>query len=177
MITATTLITKRLQLSTPKKEDLEQVVTLLNESPEFSNNTLNLPYPYTKANGEFWISLAENGLRNEDAVIFAIKDKKNLNLMGGIGLHITPAHHKAELGYWIGKPFWNKGYATEALESVLNYGLNQLNLNKIYASHFLHNPASGKIMEKCGMQIEATLIGEYYKNGNPLDIIRFAKFR
>ncbi len=177
MIPPPILITERLQLSPPVDADLEQLVFLLNESPDFSKNTLTMPYPYTKENGEFWIQLSENGLKNNDAVILAIRNRETAEIIGGIGLHITANHHKAEVGYWLGQSFWNQGYSTEALQCVLKYGFTQLNLHKIYASHFLYNPASGRIMEKCGMQKEAILVGEYFKEGKPLDIIRYSKFQ
>ena len=54
------------------------------------------------------------------------------------------------------------------------FGFQDLGLNKIYATHFPHNPASGKIMQNCGMKLEATLKQEYFKNGKPLDVLKYS---
>ena len=73
--------------------------------------------------------------------------------MGLIGIHHwDKANQKAEIGYWLGKEFWNKGYVTEAMAEVLAFGFKVLNLNKMFANFFPHNPASGRVMEKSGMR-------------------------
>ena len=64
--------------------------------------------------------------------------------------------HQGELGYWIGVPYWGKGYCTEAGEALLEYGFTELDLNRIHASYFSRNPASGRVMEKLGMTYEGT---------------------
>ena len=58
------------------------------------------------------------------------------------------------MGYWIGKPYWNGGYCTEAAAAVLAYAFDALNLNRVYAHHFSSNPPSGRVMEKIGMKYE-----------------------
>ena len=92
--------------------------------------------------------------------------------MGAIGLH-DREDDKAELGYWIGIPYWDKGYVTEAAKAIIDFGLNELKLNKIFATHFIHNPASGRIMEKIGMEQEAVLIKEIKKDGEYFDLVRY----
>ena len=61
---------------------------------------------------------------------------------------------KGKQGYWLGKDYWNKGYATEAVKAVIGYGFEKLRLNRIYAGHFTKNPASGRVMQKTGMTHE-----------------------
>ena len=70
---------------------------------------------------------------------------------------LSPPHANAEMGYWIGKPYWNRGYGTEAAGGVLRYAFEQLGLNRVYAAHFRRNPASGRIMQKIGMTYEGCL--------------------
>ena len=82
-----------------------------------------------------------------------------------MGLKINQRFNRAELGYWIGFPFWGKGYATEAAQAMLKFGFEQLNLNKIYAVHTTENPNSGKVMQKNGMVREGELV-DHYKKGN-----------
>ena len=65
--------------------------------------------------------------------------------------------NQAELGYWIGKPYWNKCYASEAAKAILRFGFKELNLHRIHAHHLSRNPASGKVLQKIGMQHEGCL--------------------
>jgi len=168
-----TLSTERLVLSQPTISDLEDVVFQMNSTSEISENTLSLPFPYREENAHFWFKMAEDGFVNKDAFIFGIREKENLKLIGAIGLHLDSGNYKAEVGYWLGKSFWNKGYVSEALQKILKFGFEELNLNKIYASHFLHNPASGKVLEKNGFVYEGTLYQEILKNNQFLDIKRY----
>lgn len=171
-----TLTTERLVLSQSTISDLEDVIFQMNSTPEISENTLSLPFPYREENAHFWFQMAEYSFEKKEAFIFGIREKENLKLIGAIGLHLDMLHNKAEVGYWIGKSFWNKGYVSEALQRVLKFGFEALNLNKIYASHFLHNPASGKVLEKNGFTFEAELKQEIFKNSKYLDIKRYAIF-
>ena len=171
-----TLCTERLVLSQPIVSDLNDVVFQVNSTSEISENTLSLPFPYREENAHFWFKMAEDGFANKDAFIFGIREKENLKLIGAVGLHLDVAHHKAEVGYWLGKSFWNNGYVSEALQEVLKFGFEELKLNKIYASHFHHNPASGKVLEKNGFVFEAELKQEILKNGKYLDLFRYALF-
>ncbi|WP_430109409.1 GNAT family N-acetyltransferase [Paenibacillus sp. B1-33] len=66
-------------------------------------------------------------------------------------------HNRGELAYWIGKPYWGKGYGTEAAQATLPYGFEQLKLQKIFAEAYTSNPGSWRIMEKIGLNYEETL--------------------
>ena len=74
-------------------------------------------------------------------------------------------HKRAELGYWIGVPFWSKGYCTEAAKAVVEYGFKILGYHKITSRHIESNLASGKVMEKASMSKEGRLIDEVIKDG------------
>ncbi len=170
-----TLTTQRLILNLPKENDLEDIVLQLNITSEFSENTLNIPFPYKKEDAEFWIKeIVRRGFENETNYTFAIRNIESLKLIGGIGIHTDRKHQKAEVGYWLGKDFWNKGYVSESLKAIIKFGFLNLGLNKIYATHYPHNPASGKVMQKCGMRKEAEMKQEFFKNGKFLDIIRYS---
>ena len=171
-----TLSTERLVLSQPIVSDLEDVVFQMNSTSEISENTLTLPFPYHKQHADYWFQMAEFSFQKKEAFIFGIREKENLKLIGAIGLHLDIENHKAEVGYWLGKSFWNKGYVSEALQAVLKFGFEELKLNKIYASYFHHNPASGKVLEKNGFVFEAELKQEILKNGKYLDLFRYALF-
>lgn len=170
-----TLETERLILNRPTENDLGDLILHLNSDNVFSENTLNIPFPYQNENAEFWIhELVNKGFEEKKNFTFAIREKENPKLIGAIGIHLDKVHLKAEIGYWIGKDFWNKGFVTEAVREIIRFGFQDLGLNKIYATHFPHNPASGKIMQNCGMKLEATLKQEYFKNGKPLDVLKYS---
>ena len=75
-------------------------------------------------------------------------------LVGSIGISLKPEHEKASFGYALNRKFWGKGFMTEALSAVLRLCFEKLELNRVEATHFTENPASGKVMQKCGMKIE-----------------------
>lgn len=95
---------------------------------------------------------------------FGIKPRPKNQFIGGIGLIFERRCNRAEIGYWIAEPFWNKGYATEATKSIIKFGFEILNLNKFTSSHLARNPASGKVMIKSGMTKEGELIEHIIKD-------------
>ena len=96
-------------------------------------------------------------MREGELVNFAIVRRADNALLGAIGLRINQQHTHAELGYWIGQPYWNAGYCTEAAHAVVAYGFEGLKLHRIHASHMTRNPASGRVMQKIGMHYEGCL--------------------
>lgn len=78
-------------------------------------------------------------------------------LIGSASLKLSIEHRRAELGYWIGVPYWGLGYATEASAALLDYAFDQLHLNRVDAHYLARNPASGKVMQKLGMTNEGML--------------------
>jgi RimJ/RimL family protein N-acetyltransferase len=91
-------------------------------------------------------------------------------LVGAISLRIELPQRRAELGYWVGVPYWGRGFATEAARAMIEFGFRRLSLHRIYAHHFVRNPASGRVMEKAGMQHEGTLRGHFFRWGAPEDV-------
>ncbi|HBV15510.1 GNAT family N-acetyltransferase [Chryseobacterium carnipullorum] len=166
--------TERLILSELREEDIP-LVTLYLQNKIFSDLTSNIPYPYTREHSEIWIKMSREFFENNTGYTFAIRDKEG-QMIGAIGLH-DREDDKAELGYWMGIPFWNKGYITEAALALIEFGFRELEVNKIYATYFLHNPASGRIMEKIGMKEEALLKQHLKKNGEYFDVMMYSVFK
>ena len=78
---------------------------------------------------------------------FTITHREYGFLIGAIGLGIEYRNNESiQLGYWIGKPYWNQGYCTEAARVIMRYGFHTLQLNRIFARHFAGNSASGRVM-------------------------------
>lgn len=143
---------------------------------EVSSNTLNIPYPYADGLAEEWIKSLETDFHDGKSLVFAICLKETGQLAGAIGLTLQLTYQLAELGYWIGKEYWNRGYCTEAVKSIIDYGFNNLKLHKIYATYFTNNPASGRVMEKAGMHFEAMFKSHLYHWGEYKNLNYFCIF-
>lgn len=142
-----------------------------------ADTTLNIPHPYEDGMAEDWIAGHEEQFRNRSNVIFAITDREDGRLLGAVSLRIETPFRKAELGYWVGVPYWNRGYATEAAGALLAYGFDELDLNRIAAQHLARNPASGRVMQKLGMRHEGTLRQATMKWGEFEDLELYSMLR
>lgn len=135
--------------------DAELIYTYLQEK-EIIDNTLDIPFPYEKGMAQEWISTHEKQ-QHLGNFIFAIVLKGEDRLIGAIEMTVVEEFQHGILGYWLAKPYWNKGYATEALGRIIQFGFEELGLHKIVGEHFETNPSSGRVMEKNGMQLEGKL--------------------
>jgi RimJ/RimL family protein N-acetyltransferase len=124
---------------------------------EVASTTLTIPHPYENGMAEAWIRTHAPSYAAGTLASFAIVAAATQELIGAMGLTISTAHARAELGYWVGVPFWNRGYATEAGAMIVRFGFEQLGLNRIHAQHFVRNPASGRVLQKLGMRHEGCL--------------------
>lgn len=156
------LKTERLKLRPFEMADAPVVAELCGEW-EVASTTASIPHPYEQSMAEEWIASHKPALENEEAVTFAITRLETGGLIGAIGIHIHRQLRLGELGYWIGKPYWNRGYATEAVRAVIAYGFDELGLNRIQARYMTRNPASGRVMEKAGMSFEGVLRQSIYR--------------
>ena len=129
---------------------------------EVASPTLNIPHPYPDGAAEEWIATHQPRFEAGELVNFAITRRSDGQLLGAIGLHLNARHHHAEMGYWMGVPYWGQGYTTEAAGAVLRYAFETLKLNRVYATHLTRNPASGRVMQKMGMQFEGVMRGHVY---------------
>jgi RimJ/RimL family protein N-acetyltransferase len=145
-----TIDTERLVLRPFALSDAKDVQRLAGDM-DVADTTLNIPHPYEDGMAEEWISSQPSKFEAGEQCTLAIVRRGSRELIGAIGLGLVPRFDRAELGYWIGRPYWGNGYCTEAARAVLRYGFSQLGLNRIHASHFTRNPASGRVMRKIGM--------------------------
>jgi RimJ/RimL family protein N-acetyltransferase len=148
--------TERLILRPFSLDDAPEVQRLAGER-DIAANTLTIPHPYEDGMAEEWISTHQEGFDKGELFNLAITRRSDGALIGAIGLVVKPQHECAELGYWVGKPYWNRGYCTEAARALVGYGFESLGLNRIYSHHFVRNPASGRVMQKIGMAHEGRL--------------------
>lgn len=144
---------------------------------DIASTTMNIPHPYEDGMAEQWIAAYQERFDRGEQVRFAISHRKHGYLIGAIDLIMNREFDRGEIGYWIGKPYWKQGYCTEAARAVLRYGFETLRLNRIYATHFTRNPASGRVMQKIGMKHEGHLRQHVKKWGNYEDFETYAILR
>lgn len=149
MTSPPTLETERLRIRPYSEADIPELLPLVG-AREVAATTLRIAHPYTEEDARGFLELA----KEPDKLWLAIALRADGRQIGGIGLRIERQHQHAELGYWLGVAYWGKGYATEAAREVLRYGFEDLGLHRIFATHFKHNPASGRILKKVGMSYE-----------------------
>ena len=141
-----------------------------------ADNTF-VPHPYSLEDAEDFVKKAQEKWREGEACVFAVTDPESDDLRGVMGLHPEPQHKSANVGYWIGAPYWGRGLATAALRLLIRFGFEVLELNRIEAGHFDHNPASGRVMRKAGMQFEGTRRGAVLHRDSYKDVLWHAILR
>ncbi|VEP14297.1 Acetyltransferase, ribosomal protein N-acetylase [Hyella patelloides LEGE 07179] len=165
-----TLKTQRLILRPLSPNDAVSIQNLASDR-QIADTTISIPHPYPDGEAERYISKQIAEQKTGHAVTFAIELKAESKLIGISELReIETEHCVAELSYWLAVTAWGKGYMSEALKPVLNFGFESLSLNKIYAYHMARNPASGKVLQKNGFQPEGLLRQRVRKWGKFEDV-------
>lgn len=170
MRTAPPLLTERLILRSLIVKDAIDVQRLAGEY-DVASTLPNMPHPYEDGMAEEWMHACSEKFEKDESLNFAITRSTDKNFIGGIELRLDQANKSGELGYWIGKPYWNCGYCTEAVRAVVAYSFKVLKLNRIHAKHFKRNLASGRVMEKIGMRYEESR-REYVKKSDSFEDFR-----
>lgn len=188
------LQTERLHLRPPRLGDAPDMQRLAGDR-DVAKTVINIPHPYADGMAEQFIASTHESMARGRGLHLAItlrsashntdsstapSDSRHPSvpgpdasspssddaLIGMVGLQFDLQNRSAELGYWIGVPYWNNGYGTEAARAILHYGFHNLGLNRIHARHMTNNPASGRIMQKLGMQYEGTLRHAAFRFGS-----------
>ena len=170
-----TLKTARLNLRPLRADDAPTLLRELSDAA-VARETLNIPHPYSMARAEEFLADVPTRFEAGRGVVWAIAERGAADdtLIGAVGLNLTRAHRRAELGYWVAKSRWGQGIATEASRAVIAYGFDALGLHRIDAQHFVENPASGAVMRKLGMQHEGRLRAMVWRDGVPRDLELYA---
>lgn len=148
-----TFETSRLILRPFELTDANEVQKLAGDI-EVAKTTLNIPFPYPDGAAEKWIEATHQSSEKKDNYAFAMVRKDNGLLIGNMSMGISQKHKRAELAYWVGKQYWGQGYATEAAKRIVQFGFEDLKLNRIFAAAMTKNPGSYKVMIKIGMKNE-----------------------
>jgi ribosomal-protein-alanine N-acetyltransferase len=173
---AATINTARLLLRPFVASDAQRVAELAGAF-EIADTTISIPHPYPAELAVDWITQHQCGPHRSRALPLAVTEPAS-GLVGCVELRDIDAEHaQAELGFWIGKPFWGLGYATEAAAALLRFGCESLDLNRVYAHHMVRNPASGRVLLKLGMRQEGLLRQRVRKWGRFEDVMAYAALR
>ena len=157
-----------------RDDDLDSLVRYADNPRVAKNLRDQFPHPYRHEDGRAWLEWA---IGQEQETIFAVANE--VELIGGIGLILQGDVHRrsAEIGYWLGEPFWNLGIATRAVAEIVLWGFTNLDLARIYAMVYETNPASAKVLEKTGFTREGVLRQSVTKGGRTLDQSVYAILR
>jgi RimJ/RimL family protein N-acetyltransferase len=140
------LETERLILRAPKLEDAKHVAALANDK-RIAENTRRIPHPYSRADAEDFITAAKTP---QGEMQFLITTRAGLPVGAcGIATHDDAA---PEIGYWLGVKHWGRGYGTEAVRALIDFAFTELAHETLSAGARVTNPASRRILEKCGFQ-------------------------
>ena len=139
------LETERLVLRAPKLEDVAAVAALANDR-RIAENTLRIPHPYRLADAEAFIAGANAG--DEAVFVTTLHDG---TVVGACGIAMLDGK-TPEIGYWLGVPYWGRGYATEVARAVIDHAFATRGHQQLVAGARVSNPASRRVLEKCGFQ-------------------------
>ena len=162
------------QMRSFQPEDAPALAKYANNRAIWRNLWDRHPYPYGIEDAEEWIRFA---IGREPETIFAIASSEEA--IGCIGLlpQDDVARISAEVGYWLGEPFWNRGIATGALRALTEYAFGEIGLVRLYATVMEWNPASARVLEKAGYQYEGLLRKSAVKDGQVIDQWLYASVR
>jgi [ribosomal protein S5]-alanine N-acetyltransferase len=170
------LKTDRLRLRPFVSTDAAAVQTLAG-AREVAATTLNIAHPYPEGAAESWISGLADHAQSGNGNTWAIIDRSDGTLMGAIRVGVHLRHQRGEIGYWLGVPYWNHGYMTEAARAIVRYAFDVLDLHRVEAMILPRNVASVRVAEKAGLLFEGTLRGYVFKGSVFEDVSIYGRVR
>jgi len=172
------VVNEQISLSEFRSLDKDALVAHLNDR-DIYDRTLRIPFPYTQNHADEWLAqIAKNTQQQGQPVTLAIRSGNDalLGACGFDGFQVGKSH-RAEIGYWVAKPFWGRGIMTAVVQRVCQHGFDEFGLVKITAHVFSYNPASARVLEKCGFVQEGFLRKHYLKDDKFIDARLFALLR
>jgi ribosomal-protein-alanine N-acetyltransferase len=155
-----------------RESDRDSLLRFANNRRVWRNLKDRFPHPYTAADADAWLALSR---AHPERAGWAIE--VNSLAVGGIGLipgedvHARSAH----IGYWLGEPYWGRGIMTDAVRAVSGHALSQLGCLRLEAPVYEWNPASMRVLEKCGFVREGVLRKSVFKDGQLIDSVLYAR--
>lgn len=151
--------------------DVDSIVEHANNREIWLNLRDRFPHPYRRSDAQTFIR-ASRRMTPECNFAIAVDGKA----VGGIGFHLQGDVERvsAEIGYWLGQPFWGRGITTEALVALTKYVITTHSLTRVFALPFAFNTASCRVLEKAGYVLEARLRRSAIKDGRIVDQMQYA---
>jgi RimJ/RimL family protein N-acetyltransferase len=154
--------------------------SLAKHAPTYSvaRNMNAIPHPYSLRHAEEWITIASNATPVTHFAI-TIRDEA----VGGIGVivgdsrQLAVSDHCGEIGYWLGESFWGRGIMSEAVAAITDWAFTELGLVRLHAFVYARNPTSARVLEKANYEYEGRQSARYFKEGEFIDSLLFAKVR
>jgi ribosomal-protein-alanine N-acetyltransferase len=146
-------------------------ISLLAGDYEVASMTGTIPHPYSEEMAIDWIQSLQAG---DEGVAFAID--RGGKLIGCVGYRATEKTH-AEMGYWIGKPHWGMGYATEAAQALIIYAFRRENFSYLTVGHFKENPASARVIAKLGFEPSGEVLRDCAARNNKAPCLTYRLYK
>ena len=174
----TIVVNDQIQLAEFRPSDKDALVEHLKDRNIYER-TLRIPFPYTEAHADEWLALvAKSDKEHGRQLHWAIRTTEDF-LIGGCGFEgfQVGKSHRCEIGYWLATRFWGRGIMTAVVQRVCQHAFEEFGLVKIIAHVVTHNPASARVLEKCGFVQEGLLRKHFLKDGQFIDVKLFALLR
>ena len=139
--------TERCLLRLPEMADAPSVALYCGDY-DVAKNTARIPHPYPSLGAEMWVLITRAGWKPQGNQSLTVEHGGQV--IGGGGVFKRTPASQWEIGYWIGKPWWGKGFATEIGQALVDLGTKTLGASTLTAAHADDNPASGRVLEKLG---------------------------
>jgi ribosomal-protein-alanine N-acetyltransferase len=154
--------------------DKASLVRVANNRNIWRNLTHKFPHPYTDVDADFWFALLQ---KSASPTHWAIEVQGEA--VGGIGVELGEGVHakSAQFGYWLGEPYWGRGIVTAAAHAALDHVFAHFDVVRLEAPVFEWNPASMRVLEKCGFVREGVLRRSVLKDGQLIDSVLYARLR
>jgi RimJ/RimL family protein N-acetyltransferase len=167
----------RLLLDSLSEADVASLVALAGD-PAIADTTISVPHPLDERVARDWLASLAQTAALGGAEHFAIREAAGRPLVGMVSLRgIDREHEEVELSFWVGRPFWGRGYATEAAGAAVDRAFDVLGMNRIVAHYMVRNPASGRVLARLGFRQEGLLRERVKKWGVYEDVVLMALLR
>lgn len=163
------LETARLILRPVAERDVDDIVPLANDA-DVALMTARIPHPYAADDARYWLDHLARHPNGANGVSLAIARPEDDRFIGVVSLDVLPVDRTGILGYWLGKPYWGRGYMTEAAEQALAHGFEELGLDFVRATVLSENSASIKVQEKLGLRLIDMVTEERPARGDSVDV-------
>ena len=160
-----------------REDDVPQLLALANDAQVSQGLRDRFPFPYTIEDARWHVAHAAALSEASMDRLYAIEFEGRA--IGGFGLHLHDDvyRHSAELGYWLGRPYWGRGLMTRVVRAAADYALPRHGLYRLAAAVYSNNPASGRVLMKAGFEFEGVQRCAVVKRGELLDLHMYAKTR